>query len=221
MPFLSAAAARTALPLIVFCAGLAAGPALAQGVPIDAAPAPHSVSDIDPINDNAVFVFGGRFHTRYFQWGFVPFATNYEDNYVLGAGYQHFFLNLDNDVRIGGEVGIAGRFGSDRPSGEVWAGIVTRYDGWTFDNIRISPSLTFGLSAETGTVGWEAHHVSEWTGGDATLLFYLSPELNFSSVDNPNIDYFWRIQHRSGAWGTLGNMGDGANATTVGIRYHF
>ncbi|HEY4200453.1 MAG TPA: hypothetical protein VGM83_07805 [Devosiaceae bacterium] len=181
----------------------------------------QTVASVSPIDDDAVFVFGGRFQTKYFEWSLLPLWTTYEDNFVLGGGYQHFFLDNDNGIRLGGEVGVAGRFGSTDPTGELWAGLVVRYDGWKLGNAMISPSLTFGLSAETGTVGIEKRHEHEWPGGDASLLIYLGPELNLSFADNPNIDYFWRIQHRSGAWGTVGNMGDGANATTVGIRYHF
>ncbi|HEV7718340.1 MAG TPA: hypothetical protein VGO70_05115 [Arsenicitalea sp.] len=177
----------------------------------------ETVHDIDPL-DNAVFVFGGRFHSQYFQWGFVPMFATYENNFLLGAGYQHFFLS-GNNVRIGGEVGAALRFG-DSTSQEVWAGIVGRYDGFVLGNVRVSPAFTFGLSYETGTVGIEGTRQAMY-GGDPTILFYMGPELNLSWADNPNFEVFWRIQHRSGAWGTVGNFSDGANATTVGLRWHF
>jgi hypothetical protein len=59
------------------------------------------------------------------------------------------------------------------------------------------------------------------SGGDATLLFYLAPELNFSLAAYPNAELFWRLHHRSGAWETLGDMDGAANANVVGARVGF
>lgn len=171
--------------------------------------------------DNDVFAFGGRFHDNYFQYGFVPFLATYEDNYLLGVGYQHFFLHLPNDFNFGTEIGIDGRFGNSPASAEVWAGVVGRYDGWNIGDLHVAPAVTFGFSAETGAVGIEKAREVAAVDGNSRLLFFIGPELNFSTVQNPNVEAFWRIQHRSGAWGTLGDIGDSANATTLGVRFHF
>lgn len=171
-----------------------------------------------PIDDDAIFVLGGAYSPSTFDQLFWPFNDDYESNYVLGAGYQHFFLDLDHDIRFGTEVGAAIRFG-EKTTGEAWAGVVTRYDGLVIaDTLRIAPSLTFGLSAVTDTMGREAEREIE-EGGSSQFVFYLSPEISFSNPDHPELEAFWRLQHRSSAWGTLG-VGSG-NATTVGLRYHF
>lgn len=171
--------------------------------------------------DNNVFVFGGQFHDNYFQYGFVPFLPTYEDNYLIGVGYQHFFFHLPNDFNLGTEIGIDGRFGDSPGSAEVWAGVVGRYDGWNIGNLHIAPAVTFGFSAETGEVGIERQRVAQAGHANSSLLFFIGPELDFSTVQNPNVEAFWRIQHRSGAWGTLGGMGDSANASAIGLRFHF
>lgn len=198
-----------------FAAALGAASLMAFSAP---AMAGDTVGSINPLDDNAVFVFGGRYYEETFFTGARPWGVNYENNYVLGAGYQRFFLNHPTGLRIGGEVGVSARMG-DSFSAETWAGIVARFDGLTIaDTIRISPAVTFGLTAETAPVGIEALNRGN---GDSTFLFYIGPEINVSLVDHPDTEVFWRIHHRSGAWGTLGNMADGANATAFGVRWKF
>ena len=115
---------------------------------------------------------------------------------------------------------MAGRFGN-AASLELWAGVVGRYEFTIFDSFRLSPSLTLGFSLATGTLdGIETVRVTE-TGGNNILLFYLTPEVSFSSLDNPQLEFFVRAHHRSGAWHTIGNMEAGADSTTFGVRYHF
>jgi len=195
-------------------AAIAAASVMALCAPASA----QTVGSLDPLYDNAVFVFGGRYYEETFFTGARPWGVNYENNYVVGGGYQYFFLTHPTLLRIGGEVGGALRGGDDF-SAEAWAGIVARFDGFVFgDKVRVSPAFTFGLSVESAPVGIEAQNRG---GGDSTLLFYLGPEINVSLTDNPNAEVFWRIHHRSGAWGTLGDMADGANATSFGVRWKF
>lgn len=149
-----------------------------------------------------------------------PFTAHYEDNIVVGGGYQRFFYESLN-ISIGVEAGLAGRFG-DKNSAEVWGGVVGRYDGFVlFETLKIAPAFTFGLSAVTGTMAGREERLEAESGGDATLLFYLGPELNFSLAAYPNAELFWRIHHRSGALGTLGDMDGAANANVVGARIGF
>jgi hypothetical protein len=115
---------------------------------------------------------------------------------------------------------VAGRFGST-PSAEFWGGVVGRHDGFMIgDSVRISPAFTFGLSHVTRPQGRELRNERE-RDGDARMLFYLGPEINLTFSSLPNVDFFWRLHHRSGAWGTLGDMHGGANANVVGIKFEF
>ena len=181
----------------------------------------QEVRETDATSLQSVFVFGGRYYSGYIETGLNPFKADYENNYILGAGYQRFLPGTWHDWRLGLEVGLAARMG-DSSSAEMWAGGVVRFDGIVLGKVRISPAITLGVSAESGTVGIEAQHAQEVDGGgDPALLFYMAPEINVSWTDNPNLEVFWRLQHRSGAWNTLGNMRDGANATTVGLRWKF
>ena len=170
------------------------------------------------VSDKAVFGFGGVVTADDDN----PFTFSYEDNFVLGLGYQRFLYDWNQDrLNLGIEVGLAGRFG-DRNSAELWGGAVARYDGLVlFERVRISPAFTFGLSAVTDTLEGREEHSEISEDGDATLLFYMGPELNISLPSHPEIEVFARVHHRSGAWGTLGDMHGAANASVIGFRRRF
>ncbi|WP_051213943.1 hypothetical protein [Maritalea myrionectae] len=174
-----------------------------------------------PDFDESVFIFGGRYHKGYFGHSFTPNPIP-ENNYGIAVGYQRFFKTDPTGWNWGLETGVAGRFGEDPATAELWAGGVGRYNGWVLgDSIRVSPSLTLGLSVVTDTFGI-AKEREEAQDKSAKLLFYVGPEISFSHVDNPEYEVFWRAQHRSGAWGTTGLAPvDGANAAMVGFRYKF
>jgi len=184
------------------------------------APSAFAQTAANQVKDKAVFAFGGRMINDNFEYSFLPFVVPYEDNYILGAGYQQFFFEPIENWKVGLEIGAAARFG-EAFSGEFWGGTVVRYDGLVLgDTLRISPSLTFGLSAITRSIGVEAKR-EVWFDGDATVLFYLSPEVSFARAEDPDNEIFYRLQHRSGAWGSIGGLADGHNGHVVGLRHHF
>jgi hypothetical protein len=164
--------------------------------------------------DEAVFVLGGRMMADVYN----PFG-GYEDNYFLGGGYQRLWGD-PNGFRYGGEVGLTGRIGAEN-SLEAWGGVVGRYDWEVFGLFRAGLSMTFGLSAVTGTQVGRERESEAFHQGDASLLFYMGPELNLSLIDHPETEFFVRLHHRSGAWETLGGMAAGADASVAGVRWHF
>lgn len=177
--------------------------------------ASRSVGDLN----QSVFVMGGRMSASHMGETLNPFTASYEETIIVGAGYQHFVYEPLDALRIGFELGAAARMDSV-VTGELWGGVVGRYDGWVVgDTVTISPSLVFGVSAVTDTMGVEAEREAfdELSG---KILFYFSPEIALSTVENPQSEVFWRLHHRSGAWNSFGGGGS-ANATTVGIRTHF
>jgi hypothetical protein len=89
-----------------------------------------------------------------------------------------------------------------------------------FDAVRISPGLVFGLSAVSNPIGQEGLHQIDHQGS-VKVLFYLGFDLAFALANSPNTELVLRIQHRSGAYGTLGAMKEGNNANVVGIRQRF
>ncbi|MGJ8528686.1 hypothetical protein [Maritalea sp.] len=170
--------------------------------------------------EHSVFAFSGRFHSGYFGASFT-LPINFEDNYIVGVGYQRFLDTDPNGWNLGLELGLAGRLGANS-SAEVWGGGVVRYDGWILgDTWRVSPSLTAGISVVSDTIGVEKTREAA-AGQLADILFYLAPEISVSNVDNPQYEIFTRVQHRSGLWGLTGFTSiDGSNAIAAGFRYKY
>lgn len=167
-----------------------------------------------------VFLFTGRFLDENMGGSLRILSAEYEDNYITGLGAQDFEIHT-GIVSIGYELGLAPRYGQDQTL-EVWGGIVGRIDDIRLlDRLYLSPSLIFGLSwVSDAHEGREKRHAAE-AGGDARLLFYLSPELDFRTSLASRYSVFYRLQHRSGAWKTLGDMEGASNANVVGLRVRF
>jgi hypothetical protein len=78
----------------------------------------------------------------------------------------------------------------------------------------------FGLSAISSPIGQEGLHQIDHHGS-AHVLFYLGFDVAFALASHPDTELVFRIQHRSGAYGTLGGMKEGNNANVIGIRQRF
>lgn len=195
--------------LIVAAAIAAAWPAFGQ----------MNTTDGSADGNQSVSIMGGRMGASHMGQMLNPIAAEYEDAIVLGAGYQHFLFEPAKDLRVGVELGGAVRIGLNT-TGELWGGVVGRYEGWVLgETLNVSPSLVFGVSAVTDTMGIEAQREAR-DGLSGNILFYFSPEIAFSTVDNPQSEVFWRLHHRSSAWNNFGGGGS-ANATMLGIRTNF
>lgn len=167
--------------------------------------------------DQSVFVMGGPFTNANFGETFSLWDNEYEENFFVGVGYQHFLYSYGN-FRLGVEAGIGLRAG-ENSSAEVWAGTVAQLTNFDIGALNITPSIIFGLSAVTDYVGVEADRVAA-LGHPAPVLFYFTPEIAISSDTNPEWEAFVRIQHRSGGFGTIAEI-DASNAPVVGLRYRF
>ena len=168
----------------------------------------------------AIFGFGGVLTDENMGRSANPFGVSYENRITAGVGYQRYFYR-PHEVQVGMEVGVAAR-AIGGVTGEVWGGPVIRYDGFSIANtINISPSFTAGLSAVSGTHRGREQRLEERYEGNAAVLFYLGPELNVSFADTPEVEAFWRLHHRSGANGTLGNMRGAMNANVLGLRLRY
>ena len=175
--------------------------------------------DAGSVGRESIFVFGGFFSTGSMNDASHVFQAPYDGNSIIGLGYQRYPWSM-GDIHLGWEIGVAGRFGTGH-TGELWSGPTIRYDGIVIPGLlKVTPSFTAGLSAVSDTMGIE--RVRERIHkGDGSLLFYLGPELALSTTDHPNLELFYRLHHRSGAWGTLGKFGEGYNASVIGVRYRY
>jgi hypothetical protein len=186
----------------------------------------------------SVFGFAGRMNSgnlgSTFAYGYGAPETIFYDNYIIGGAYQRDFLQFRSGLLIGAEAGLADRFGhysiccdtivysnSVVHSAELWAGASFRTNGIAlFDAVKVSPAFVFGLSLISNPIGQEGEHQIDHQGS-AKMLFYLAFDLAFALAKLPDTELVFRIQHRSGAYGTLGAMKEGNNANVIGIRQRF
>jgi hypothetical protein len=193
---------------------------------------------------NSILVFAGRMSTTDI-WSTMAFNLNktgtgpYYDNYIAGAAYDRDLFDFGHGFYFGVEVGIADRFGKYKEccnpivmsnsivqSAELWTGPQIRYAGvLLFDLVRVGAGVTFGLSVTTPSIGNELG----WEIADARsarVLYYLGPEVDFSTPRMSNLEFVLRLQHRSGGktvplLPTLADFGEGYNANVAGVRYRF
>jgi len=170
------------------------------------------------LRTDSVLVFGGAFSKGNLGQSLNPFHPH-ESNYLVGAAYGRDFVNLDWGFALAGEIGFAARFGDDRGSSEFWAGPALRHRGISIGNLLVlSPTLILGLSVVTAPIGIETDRESAHRG-NASLLFRFSPELALRFNAWPNFELVYRIHHRSGLYGVLGDLKEGSNAHVIGLRW--
>lgn len=166
-----------------------------------------------------VMVFGGAMMEGHFPGSsLIPFGSGFDGNAIAGVAYSRRLYEFSNGIEIGAEAGLAARFGRDL-TGEAWAGFSVGHEGFQFGRVTVAPAVVLGLSAVTTASGIEARRAGK--DGDATLLFYLGPEIALRHQRFPNVELVYRIHHRSGAWNALGNMRDGYNGNIIGLRFGF
>jgi len=191
-----------------------------------------------PSLKQSVFGFVGRTDSgnlgSTFVYGLNAPQIMFYDNYIVGGVYQRDFFQFNSGLIVGAEVGLADRFGhysvccdttvysnSMVNSAELWGGASFRTKGLAlFDTVQISPGFVFGLSFISNPIGQEGEHQIVHQGS-ANMLFYLGFDLAFALTKLPDTELVFRIQHRSGAYGTLGGLREGNNANVIGIRQRF
>lgn len=179
---------------------------------------PITITSASP--PHSVLLFGGVFTTENMGRSLNPFTARHESNYITGGAYGQDFYAAPYGLVLGVEIGVANRYGMGK-SMELWGGVNIRHSGLVIsDFLRVIPGITVGFSAITKPVGTEAEEQRRHNG-NAHILGYLSPELALALQRFPNVELVYRLQHRSGAFHTFGNMAEGANANVFGVRYRF
>lgn len=179
-----------------------------------------SSEDMGSETSEAIFGFGGTLTTEDMLKSAALIPVDYEKNAILGGGYQFYPYRIGN-VKLGGEIGVAVRFGKGF-TGEVWVGPVARYDRIRLgERLFVSPSFTAGLSLVSDAQPGRERQEEIKDNGNANVLFYLGPEINVSFSEESSTEFFWRLHHRSGGGKTLGNMKGATNANVFGVRYKF
>jgi len=166
---------------------------------------------------DSIFMFGGVHSSGNMGQSLNPFYKH-EQSYILGAAFRREFADIGPYLVAGAEIGLGGRFGG-MSSAEFWGGGTLRLRGIPLGSeVAIAPGVIVGLSAVTKPLDIERRREIEHDG-NATLLFYLSPELALQFKRWPNTELVYRLHHRSGLYDTLGKMQEGSNAHVLGLRW--
>ena len=185
-----------------------------------AATSSFASEDMTSETSEAIFGFAGAMTKEDMLKSAALIPVEYERNAILGGGYQFYPYSIGN-VKLGGEIGIAARFGKGF-TGEVWAGPVARYEQIRLgERLFVTPSFTAGLSLVNDAQRGREREQEIKDDGNANVLFYLGPEINVSFSEDSSTEFFWRLHHRSGGGKTLGNMKGATNANVFGVRYKF
>lgn len=185
-----------------------------------AATSSFASEDMTSETSEAIFGFAGAMTKEDMLKSAALIPVEYERNAILGGGYQFYPYSIGN-VKLGGEIGIAARFGKGF-TGEVWAGPVARYEQIKLgERLFVTPSFTAGLSLVNDAQRGREREQEIKDDGNANVLFYLGPEINVSFSEDSSTEFFWRLHHRSGGGKTLGNMKGATNANVFGVRYKF
>ena len=154
----------------------------------------------------------------------VPLAGDLEDIAFAGVALNRTFFDLGAGFKLGGEIGLGGRFGN-QVSADLWFGPSSRHHGFQTGPARLTLGVTAGFSAVTSSSGIERVREIE-DDGDAAFVYYLGPEVGLVFSSLPKYEFLFRVHHRSGganiSWiPSIGNMGDASNAYLVGVRRRF
>ena len=85
--------------------------------------------------------------------------------------------------------------------------------------MTLSPGLVLGFSAVTAPIGIESDREIKH-GGSAGVLFRFSPELALRFNTWKNFELVYRVHHRSGLYGVIGDLKEGSNAHVIGLRWY-
>lgn len=151
----------------------------------------------------------------------APWTGTWGDDTLAGGAVSYRLARFWRFFMLDAELGGAYRFG-DTEGGEFWAAAYLRYDGFPWTNYVYT---TFGLSMGPDYVT-RLPRVERGTdalpeANQSRFLNFFSPELTFALPSRPHQEVVLRYMHRSGIFGTLNGVWEGANSLTVGFRMRF
>jgi hypothetical protein len=200
------------------CLGLALLVLTVGIVSASAQTASRRLSAEPELRTSSITAMGGVFSKGNLGETINPFVEH-ESNYLLGLTYARDFVSLAPQIALGGEIGYAARFGQDRGSSELWASLMFRHRGFPVNTFTLAPAFGFGASGVTRSIGVESERVDAHRG-NASVLFHFTAELAFRSSSWKNFELIYRIHHRSGFYGVLGDLKEGSNANVIGLRWY-
>ncbi len=150
-----------------------------------------------------------------------PGQGSYGDDTVVGGGINYNLARFWRFFSVSVEGGAMYRFGQTE-GGEFWANVGVSYDGfpWT-DYVYTTLGVFLGPNVVTRLPAVERGTALQPEPYTSKLLNNLSPEISFALPSAPQNAVVIRYMHRSGVFGGINGVTEGANTLTAGFRYRF
>lgn len=127
-------------------------------------------------------------------------------------------FGMDVDLGVEWEGVLAAHWGDSRGYREAAGSLNLRWHRFPWgEYLPTSIGTGFGLSYATPIPMQEGTR----PGKRNNLLVYLMYDITFGLPQAPSWAVFFRVHHRSGAFGTFGGLHGASNYPTMGIRYTF
>lgn len=141
-----------------------------------------------------------------------------EDTFVGLAG-SYRIARFWRWFTVEAELGTGGRFGATN-GGEIWGAFYLRFDGFPWNHL-----LYTSIAGSTG-LNWvsrlppvEAGPPDRPEQDTSHVLHYFAPEITVALPHLRQHEIVLRYHHRSGIFGLMNGVEDGANVIAIGYRY--
>jgi hypothetical protein len=157
---------------------------------------------------------------------FVPvWDYDWRSSYIAAMAFSRRVVSIGNALDIEIEAGAAQRFGR-MDATEVWGAVYVRWTKFPWNKyLRTTVALSTGFNYATEIEWLERQRDIKSSG--SRLLHFLSPEITFALPQYKELEFVFRIHHRSGGANIVGKMdifngvAAGAHHATAGVRYRF
>jgi hypothetical protein len=165
-----------------------------------------------------VSVYGGLFVDETLIDIFSFQAEYSNDNYVIVGALAREFYKYKDWVSFELEGQIGRTFDNEADNWEFVGLVLARWHQFPWDNY-IDTSLAFGSGLSYFN---EPSQIELEEDEDAQrLLGYLAFELTFGLPQYPRWNLMFRIHHRSGGYGLIGDGESGSNYLCTGLKFAF
>lgn len=148
-----------------------------------------------------------------------PWNGTWGEDTFLGVAGSYRLARFRRWFTVEAELGTGGRFGTTN-GGEIWGALYLRFDGFPWNHL-----LYTSVAGSTG-LNWVSRLPPVEKGppdrpepNTSHVLHYFAPEITFALPHLRRHELVLRYHHRSGLFGLMNGVEDGANVIAIGYRY--
>ncbi|MEW5774737.1 MAG: hypothetical protein AB1916_14565 [Thermodesulfobacteriota bacterium] len=207
-----------------FCRAVAAGLGIALALLAGAAWAAAAAEEEERsrrADAVIVGVWGGWLSAEGFREWFIP-PLEMEDHYLAGISLGRELVPLGQVFVVEAELYGAHHWGPFRGDSQAYqelAGLgLLRWREMPWDR-SLDTSIAFGLGVSGVTE--DPEHERRINGSTDQVLCAMALEFTAALPSLPEWELAFRVHHRSGVWGLIGDVKGGSNYLTLGLKRRF